>query len=133
MFVTLATYIDPPIAYLVKSRLDFEGIPAWIADDNHINLRWTISLALGGVKVRVLQSDFEDAQKVIETDCSDALEQIDFPEREDDEYCNKCNSSNIRYYNWTRKAAALTLLTGLPLFIFYKRLKCLDCKNVIKN
>ena len=129
--VTLASFIDPALAYLAKSRLEFEGIPSWVSDEYHINLQWTISLALGGVKINILESDYKDAQKVLETDCSEALEYIAFPEIADDEYCNKCNSINLKLYNWNRKAAALTLLTGLPLFYFRKRIKCLDCGNVI--
>lgn len=129
----MASFIDPPIAYLAKSRLEFEGIPSWIADDFHINLKWTISLALGGVKIKILESDYEDAQKVLNTDCSEALEHISFPEGVDDECCSKCNSFNLHPYNWTRKAAALTLLTGLPLFYFSKGLKCLECGNIMKN
>ena len=130
--VTLASFIDPPLAYLAESRLEFEGIHSWVADDNHVNLQWTISLALGGVKIKILESDYKDAQKILETDCSDALEDIEFPEIEDDEYCIACKSLNLKLYDWTRKAAALTLLTGLPLFYFRKRLRCLDCGNVIK-
>jgi hypothetical protein len=128
----LTSFIDPPLAYLAKSRLEFEGIPTWVADDNHINLKWTLSLALGGVKIRVLEPDVEDALKVLNTDCSEALDPIEFPDIEDDEQCNKCKSLNLRLYNWTRKAAALTLLTGMPIFYFRKRLKCLDCGNTIK-
>jgi hypothetical protein len=52
---------------LAKSRLEYEGIPAWVADDNHINLQWTISLALGGVKIKILESDIDDALKVLNT------------------------------------------------------------------
>jgi hypothetical protein len=97
---------------LAKSRLEFEGIPAWVADDYHINLKWTISMALGGVKIKILESDIEDALTVLNSDCSEALEQIEFPDIEDDERCDKCRSLNLKLYNWTRKAAALTLLTG---------------------
>ena len=130
--VTLASFIDPPLAYLAKSRLEFEGIPSWIADDYLINLKWTISLALGGVKIKILESDYKDAQKVLKKDCPEALEHIKFPEIADDEYCNNCKSLNLKLYNWTRKAAVLTLLTGLPLFYFRKRFKCLDCGNIMK-
>lgn len=128
----MTSFIDPPLAYIAKSRLEFEGIPSWIADEYHINLKWTISLALGGVKIKILESDYEDAQKVLETDCSEALENVEFPEISEDEYCHNCHSMNLKLYNWTRKVAALTLLTGLPLFYFRKRLKCLDCGNTMR-
>ena len=118
---------------MAKSRLEYEGIPAWVADDYHINLKWTISMALGGVKVKIIESDLEDALRVLNTDCSEALDEIDFPEIQEDELCEKCRSLNLKLYNWTRKAAALTLLTGLPLFFFRKRIKCLDCGNIMKG
>ena len=89
-------------------------------------------MALGGVKIKILESDIEDALKVLNTDCSEALEQIEFPDIEDEERCTKCNSLNLRLYNSTRKAAALTLLTGLPIFYFRKRLECLDCGNTME-
>ena len=134
ILVTVATYIDPPIAYLAKSRLDYEGIPCWIADDYHINLKWTISSALGGVKLRVQESDIEDAIKVLTTDCSGDLEGIEaiFPEPDNDEYCNKCGSLDLYLLNWSRKAAALSLLIGFPILFFRKRLKCRNCGNIMK-
>lgn len=88
-------------------------------------------MALGGVKVKIFKTDLEDAQKVLNTDCSEALTQIDFPEIEEDEYCKRCNSLNLKLYNWTKKAAALSLLAGLPIFYFWKRLKCIDCGNIM--
>jgi len=90
-------------------------------------------MALGGVKIKIIESDVDDALKVLNTDCSEALDEIDFPEIEEDEWCSECRSLNLKLYNWTRKAAALTLLTGLPLFFFKKRIKCLDCGNVMKG
>ncbi|MGD9367294.1 MAG: hypothetical protein PVH87_16460 [Desulfobacteraceae bacterium] len=108
--VTLASFLDPPIAYLAKSRLEYEGIPVWVADDYHINLKWTISMALGGVKIKIIEADMEDALKVLSTDCSEALDQIEFPEIEDDERCNKCRSLNLKLYNWTRKDYRFSIL-----------------------
>ena len=117
---------------MAKARLDFEGIPCWVASDYHINLQWTISLALGGVKLKVLQFDYEDARKILNTDCSKELAQVGFPNGEDSDRCNKCGSHNLSFVNWTRKAAALSLLTGLPLIFFRKRIKCLDCGSKMK-
>jgi len=130
--ITLASFIDPPLAYLAKSRLEYEGIPAWVVDDYYINMKWTISLALGGVKIKIFEPDYADANKVLNTDCSEALEQISFPDVSDDERCSRCGSKDLILYNWTRKAAALTLLTGLPIFIFRKRYKCLNCTYIFK-
>ena len=129
----MASFIDPPLAFLLKSRLEFEGIVAWVADDHHINLQWTISLALGGVKVKVMEADREDAQKVLYSDCAEALDAISFPGDVEAACCEKCGSMDLKRYSLTRKAAALTLLTGLPFIYFGKRVKCRDCGHVMKT
>ena len=40
-------------AYIIKGRLEAEGIPAFLSDDQYITMDWSLSLALGGVKVMV--------------------------------------------------------------------------------
>ena len=124
--VTVASFVDPSLAYLAMARLDFEGIPSWVADDAFINLNRALSIALGGVKLNVRRSDFEDARKALDADCSDELESVAFPGSESQDSCPICESHRLVYINWTSKAAALSLLTGLPLIFFYKRMKCLD-------
>lgn len=39
-------------AHIIKRRLEAEGIPAYLTDDQYITMDWMFSQALGGVKVR---------------------------------------------------------------------------------
>ena len=54
-FVTIASFTSPLEAHMARGRLEAEGIPAFIAHENHIWAEWFLSNALGGVKVQVLK------------------------------------------------------------------------------
>lgn len=77
----------------------------------------------------------ENAKKILNHDYSSELEELEdqFPELGKDDLCTKCGSSNLSVVNTTRKAGALSLLLHLPLIIFRKRYKCLDCGNIMKK
>ncbi|GAB3032808.1 hypothetical protein GCM10027285_14500 [Oleiagrimonas citrea] len=53
MLVTLARFLDPWEAYVVRARLEAEGIPATVAYAHHAIVNWPMSLALGGTAVQV--------------------------------------------------------------------------------
>ncbi len=63
--ITIGSYTTAIEANLVKSLLEAFGIQAVLADHHSINANWSLSHALGGVKVRVLESDAEAARELI--------------------------------------------------------------------
>ncbi|NOX42698.1 MAG: DUF2007 domain-containing protein [Gammaproteobacteria bacterium] len=65
-FVTVRAYNSPIEAYLAKGRLEVEGIPAYLAHENHVWVDWVYSQALGGVKVQVLAENAENASKILD-------------------------------------------------------------------
>ncbi len=64
-FVTVASFDSPIEAHLAKGRLENEGVPVFIAHENHVWANWVFSQALGGVKVQVLEKNVEAARKVL--------------------------------------------------------------------
>lgn len=42
-FKTVDSYTSPIDAYLAKGRLEAEGIPAFVAHDNHVWANWMYS------------------------------------------------------------------------------------------
>jgi len=131
--ITVASFIEPSMAYLAKSRLEYEGIECWITDEYLINMKWTLSLALGGVKLSVQLKDKDDAVKILESDLSKELESIEELYKDnDEEQCSECGSQNLQLVNWSRKAAALSLLLGFPFLFFRKRLICTNCGHSMK-
>jgi len=65
MLKTVESFSDPLTAHLAKGRLEVEGILAFIANENHVWANWMVSHALGGVKVQVLENNFEEAKMII--------------------------------------------------------------------
>jgi hypothetical protein len=63
--VVVAAYPTPIEAQLAKSRLSAEGIPADLVDVHTVSIGGPLSLAVGGVKVRVLEDDVALAREVI--------------------------------------------------------------------
>ena len=63
--ITITSYSEPIEAYIVKGRLEAEGIPAFIANEHHISLAWYLSHALGGVKIQVHMKDKNKAEEIL--------------------------------------------------------------------
>lgn len=59
--VILATFDSAWQANLLKGRLEGEGIPAYIFDENTVTLNPLYSIAVGGIKVKVREPDYEAA------------------------------------------------------------------------
>ena len=64
-FVTILTVSYPHEAYPVKGLLENAGIESWLEDDNVVSANPFVSIAVGGVKLRVRASEAEEAMKVI--------------------------------------------------------------------
>ncbi|CAN7527636.1 DUF2007 domain-containing protein [Pseudoxanthomonas sp. LjRoot143] len=65
MFVTVASFLDPLEARIVHGRLTAEGIDAYLADEQQAINDWYMRQALGGVKIRVLREQAEEARALI--------------------------------------------------------------------
>ncbi len=121
-FKTIASYRDLPLAELVKSKLESEGIYCFLSNKNHVGINWLYSFALGGVKVQVKTEDAEATLKILKEDQSSELSEIEekFPPVSRNDLCIKCEFSNIVLLNASRKSGALSLLQGFP-FIYFSR------------
>lgn len=62
---TLATFSKPIDAHLLVSRLQGNGIPAYVRDEHMVTLDWLASNAIGGVKVDVGDEDYDRALELI--------------------------------------------------------------------
>jgi len=76
-FVTVATYDKSIDAHIALGRLAAEGIEAMLFDEQMVQMDWLYSIALGGIKLRVARSDVDAAQRVLETDYSHDLDDVD--------------------------------------------------------
>lgn len=62
---TVAQFNDPVDAQLLQGRLQAEGIPTFLADEQLIQANRLLSIALGGVRVQVSGDDAAQARRVI--------------------------------------------------------------------
>jgi hypothetical protein len=142
-FITVGTYDNPIQAHLARGRLEVEGIPAYVAHEHHIWAIWMYSLALGGVKVQVLEENAELAIKIINAhdqgEYEDSLteEQQEQAKEQDVEVkveveqtiCQKCHSNNYQSEIPTSKLLLVILSLGLIGIIFPIRKNQHTCNN----
>jgi len=65
-FVTVAQFLDPTDAHIMRSCLEAAGVPAIVADANMVQMHSLLSIAVGGVRIRVPESYVAEAKDVIE-------------------------------------------------------------------
>jgi hypothetical protein len=88
VMVTAATFPEAIEAHIFRSRLEAEGIPCVIADENIVTIQPWHTIAYGGVKLRVRQQDQERAQALIA--------EIRSLEQPDHDRCPACHSDKIK-------------------------------------
>ena len=71
--VLIARFMNPVDAQLLQSRLEAEGVPAVVADDHIVQTNPFLTMAVGGVRVLVPESQVERAREIAR-----AIERGDF-------------------------------------------------------
>ncbi len=67
-FVTIAAFSQSIDAYVVKTRLEDEGIECFLADEHLVSINWLLSDAVGGVRLKVWKEDAERALEIINSE-----------------------------------------------------------------
>jgi predicted nucleic-acid-binding Zn-ribbon protein len=128
VLVTVATFPEAIEAHIYRNRLENEGIPSFIADENVVTNQPWHSIAYGGVKLRVRFQDQEKALALIneirygtpDNEAADDTE-INPPS------CPVCESKRIKQKSIT---GTWPLIKSV-LFLFpvrtRKKLVCLNC------
>lgn len=74
--VTIAVYDMLPDAQIALGRLAAEGVEAALADQHLVQTDWLYSLAVGGIKLQVAESDEARAKEILATDYSADLDDL---------------------------------------------------------
>lgn len=61
----LVRYFTPTEGYLLKGCLDAEGVPSFVADGHLVQANQFLSVAVGGVRVMVPESHFDEAKAIL--------------------------------------------------------------------
>lgn len=75
--VTIATFDRATDAYIAQGRLTAEGIRAQLFDNHMMQMDGLYAFALSGIRLQVRQRDAEKATRILATDYSHDLDDVD--------------------------------------------------------
>jgi hypothetical protein len=125
--VTVGTYSTLYEANLVKAELEAFDVDAVLADDNTVHMNWLYSNLIGGVKVRVPQSECEEARRIMRLDAAPAPDAPDTPAPAPAIVCPACGSAKSHYFLDKRGSFLTWLFVGIPLMPAFSRRICDHC------
>lgn len=99
----LAKFYDAAQAHIVRGRLETEGIPCFLFDEQSVSVIWHMQGALGGIKLMVPRGCYEEAVEILG-------EISDLPPEE----ATATPRENPGILDWMASALVL-VATGLPL------------------
>jgi hypothetical protein len=135
---TLHVYTYPAEIYALKARLSAEDIPFFTNDELTISINPLLSNAIGGLKLKVMEHDYERAKRVLDdfyrtldTDRSKNDPNWDKNYERVETWCPVCESSNV-YKEKTETGAGLlnfflALILRIPWAFSKQKHFCADC------
>ncbi len=127
--VTIRTFDNSIDCHIWKSKLESEGIKCYLFDENMVSLNLLFNITVGGIKLKINESDFEKANKIIEE-----IESLPI-RKENDEIleCPNCKSIDLDsdYKSIKGMKGVLSFIISLFFMVFpfyFKRVyKCNEC------
>ena len=139
-WVSIAHFGDSGLAHVARLRLEADGIPCFIADENVAVTAWHYAIATGGIKLQVPREDVERAEAALRHSSSPK----NFSQAQPN-CCPRCGSDRTCIERWSgRRGISMVMLSlfamtlhplfGLLLFVvgvFFicttGRLLCAEC------
>ncbi|TXN37999.1 DUF2007 domain-containing protein [Flagellimonas hymeniacidonis] len=121
-FHTLGSFEFPADVQIIKGRLEAEGIPVFLKDENTINSDPLISGAIGGVKLQVYSTDKERAKAIYDEVRNYATDNEGNPV-----VCPNCKATKSETY-YSRNSIFYKLFP----FFEPKKYKCAQCNFITK-
>ena len=127
--ITIRTYLTPFEAHLARTKLEGDGIQAFIQDEYLIGVHWYWSNALGGVKVQVPEPEAQRADHLLSGHSED--ERPPSPLTTAEYTCPSCGSEDVDIVlRRQRLTYLLLLLLQFPVLRPYAALKCRACGSL---
>lgn len=131
--VIIASFSYVHEAQIVKSLLEAEGIQAFIKNEHIATQNWLYTNAVGEVQLEVAAEHAEVAKKLIEKaytlhEIQKEAEPANERTQEKTDLCPKCESDRIEYEVTGKPGIFVSwIVTGAPIYILGKRLRCQEC------
>lgn len=111
--VTIKTFDNPIEAHLIRSKLESKNITCYLFDENIVGLNPLYNISVGGIKLKIKNSDAEKANKIIQE--TDSINLTD--DQDEIIKCPKCQSQNL-YSNFKSMKGIKGTLSAIFSFIF---------------
>ncbi len=132
--ITIMTFDNSIDTHLLKSKLESEGITCYIFDENMVSLYPLYNITVGGIKLKINESDYDKANEILE------LINTSKPTDEQGQVikCPKCESKDL-YTGFKSMKGTKGIISIIISFLFmvfpiyYKTVyKCKSCGNEFK-
>jgi DNA-directed RNA polymerase subunit RPC12/RpoP len=129
-FVTVARFQYSTEAQIAKGRLEADSIPVFLSDNYTIDTDPLISNAIGGVKLKVLVKDLDEARAILNSIKTYSIDDDGTAVK-----CPQCHKEHIELYSTINDFKSLFsfivgFLTGTLPFSTRYQYKCEDCKTI---
>jgi tetratricopeptide (TPR) repeat protein len=126
--VAIRTFSHPSEAHIARGRLETEGIPAFIANDEIVSINWLFSSAVGWVRLCVRETDARRAIEILQAKPDPPPTDEALYDSPADPLCPMCGSAEVVYetYNLRRVYTAILLLK-FPIPFRKERWICRTC------
>ncbi|GGG38116.1 putative signal transducing protein [Bizionia arctica] len=128
-FKTVARFQYSSEAQIIKGRLEAEGIEVFLSDHLTIDTDPLISNAIGGVKLKVLAHQSEQAIEIL-----DSIRKYSIDDEGNSITCPKCQSEKIELFSTIKDLKSLVwfvfgvLFSSLPFYTKHKY-RCEVCQT----
>ncbi|GAA3972600.1 DUF2007 domain-containing protein [Mucilaginibacter dorajii] len=126
--ITFENYYDVMLAHIVRTKLEDNGIPCFISDENTIAANPIYNQAIGGIKLKIFERDLERCRQIMaEEGDMHNLDHIEIDEETNNAViCTYCASTNIGSTDTGKFASILS-----AVFPFYnnKAWHCFNCQQ----
>ncbi|WP_374950867.1 DUF2007 domain-containing protein [Mucilaginibacter sp.] len=130
--ITYASYYDPMLAQIIRSKLEDNDIPCFIADENFLTANPIYNQAAGGIKLKIFERDMERCREVLAEDDALIAESHEEDTSDSPVVCPYCGSVDVRHgaatekkHHWMNRIFMILL----SIFPFYanKAWHCFNC------
>jgi hypothetical protein len=130
--VTVGQYRDLPEALVSRAVLEQAGIQSFLSDENTVRMNWTLSNAVGGIRLQVAAEDEAQARELLSQPASqqfvtDSGEQFVQP------VCTRCGSTDVMANDHERKVLVGSTPVNITLphqGVSGAEWRCLHCDAV---
>lgn len=131
--VSIASFDNNIEAEAARAKLENEGIPAFLKDENIVSTIWLYSNAVGGIKLEVSSEDEARARDILQR--KEEAIKVDHQIGTGSELvCPNCQSDNIKRESYSRAVIALSILfLGFPIPFPAVTYRCFYCEHQWKQ